>query len=200
MQRRAATRRRPQGVRLLQNSLSNVKHVRQPICWGVTHLARNPAEGSRRAADDPCEGREGCWETVDDRDSEPHGVPALSWAFATIGHRLLASALPPRQSGTDRGRQTASQRSPGVSWAITRQDHSPAADVGATNAATAANGPTRGHDRRLTPTGVGSKTARSTPTRVPSAHPHECGEHPGWSAPAYASPAHPTGVGNTQCW
>ena len=60
MQRRAATRRRPQGVRLLQNSLSHVKHVRQPICWGVTHLARNLAEGSRRAADDPCESWEGC--------------------------------------------------------------------------------------------------------------------------------------------
>ena len=48
MQRRAATRRRPQGVRLLQNSLSHVKHVRQPICLGVTHLGTQP---SSKAAD-----------------------------------------------------------------------------------------------------------------------------------------------------
>jgi hypothetical protein len=47
---------------------------------------------------------------MDVRDGEPHGLPSLSWVFATIRHRLLASALPPRSSGTDRGRQTASQR------------------------------------------------------------------------------------------
>jgi hypothetical protein len=87
-----------------------VKHLHQPARWGRHHLARNPAEGSRRAADDPCEGREGCWETVDIRDGEPPVLSALSWAFTTIRYRLLASALPPRQRGTDRGRQTASQR------------------------------------------------------------------------------------------
>jgi hypothetical protein len=47
---------------------------------------------------------------VDIRDGEPHGVSALSWAFTTISYRLLASALPPRPTGPDRGRQTASQR------------------------------------------------------------------------------------------
>jgi hypothetical protein len=47
---------------------------------------------------------------MDIRDGEPAGVSALSWAFTTIRHRLLASALPRRRSGTDRGRQTASQR------------------------------------------------------------------------------------------
>jgi hypothetical protein len=49
-------------------------------------------------------GGEGCSETVDVRDGEPPGVPALSWAFTPIRHSLLASALPPRQSGTDRGK------------------------------------------------------------------------------------------------
>jgi hypothetical protein len=34
----------------------------------------------------------------------------VSWAFTIIRHGLLASALPPDPRGTDRGRQTASQR------------------------------------------------------------------------------------------
>ena len=47
---------------------------------------------------------------VDIRDGEPPGLPALSWASTTIPHHLLPSALPPHSRGTDRGRQTASQR------------------------------------------------------------------------------------------
>jgi hypothetical protein len=77
----------------------------------ASHGERHGLGGSsRRAADDPCEGWEGCWETVDIRDGSPGPALGLSWAFATIHHRLFASALPPRPSGPDRGRQSANPR------------------------------------------------------------------------------------------
>jgi hypothetical protein len=69
-----------------------------------------PSNGSRRAAVIAGEGREDLQKTVEDRDAERRGIPLLNWAFTTIHDVLLPSALPLRPSGTDRGRQTASQR------------------------------------------------------------------------------------------
>jgi hypothetical protein len=45
-----------------------------------------------------------------DRGPELPGLSHLSWPFATIRDGLLASALPPRPSDSDRGRQSANPR------------------------------------------------------------------------------------------
>ena len=49
-------------------------------------------------------------ETVKDQVAEPTRLPLVNWAFTTIRHDRLPSALTSRATGTDRGRQTASQR------------------------------------------------------------------------------------------
>jgi hypothetical protein len=80
---------------------------------GVAMSSSCSRKGSRRAADNPCEGRQGQRETIEDRDAEPRGIPLLSWAFTTIRHGLLPSALTRGRRGADRGRQSANPRSPG---------------------------------------------------------------------------------------
>jgi hypothetical protein len=85
---------------------------------------------SRGAAHVVCEGREGHGEAVRDRDAKAGGKPLLSWAFTTISHHLLPSALPRRRSGTDRGRQSASPRITGGLVSHHGYDASLAAHVG----------------------------------------------------------------------
>jgi hypothetical protein len=69
--------------------------------------------GSRRAAVGAGKGRDGHGQTVKEHGREPPGIPLLSWAFTTIRHDLLPSALTRGSGGTDRGRQSADPRSPG---------------------------------------------------------------------------------------
>jgi hypothetical protein len=83
------------------------------VCRGQGRWRHQP--GSIRAADGACEGREGQRRTLQDRGDEPPSIPLLSWSFTPICHALLSSALPDGPPGTDRGRQSASPRSPGVS-------------------------------------------------------------------------------------
>ena len=80
---------------------------RQP--WPGAPRAR-VLPGSRRAADDTRECREGWPQTMKDAQLEHPNRWRLSRAFTTIRHDLLVVALPRRPVGTDRGRQTANQK------------------------------------------------------------------------------------------
>src|SRR5918995_4375716 len=74
-----------------------------------------PQPSSIWAAVGACEGPEGGGRTVEHRDTVRPNLPAGSWAFTTIHHTLLSSALPPCPTSTDRGEGRARTReSPGV--------------------------------------------------------------------------------------
>jgi hypothetical protein len=68
------------------------------------------SRGSMRAAVGACEIREGDGQRVKHRGTGCRYIRLRSWAFATVHHSLLPSALPSSPASTDRGRQTASQR------------------------------------------------------------------------------------------
>jgi hypothetical protein len=126
-----------------------MRHSSRPTRSGRQPPSTRPSGGSRRAADDPCKGGESGGQTMDVSDGEPPGLPALSWASTTIRHGLLATALTCGRSGTDRGRQTASQRITG----------------GLVNSGNAAPPPpsTSGTLRRPTRGGCGGKTSDDPP-------------------------------------
>jgi hypothetical protein len=69
--------------------------------------------GSSWAATGGRKGREGGGQNVTDRERLNRQKGPTIWAFTTIYHHLLSTALTRGRSGTDRGRQTASQRIPG---------------------------------------------------------------------------------------
>src|SRR5918993_1757756 len=71
---------------------------------------RAPQPSSIWAAVGACEGREGGGRTVKHRETDRPNLPAGSWAFTTIHHTLLSSALPPCPTSTDRGEGRARTR------------------------------------------------------------------------------------------
>ena len=107
----------------------------------VIHRTKGALQpGNSRAAVGACEVGKGDGQRVKHRGTGCRYTRLRSWAFITVHHSLLSSALPPRPTGTDRGRQSANPRITGGLVSATRGNASSPARPAARMRPRAANG------------------------------------------------------------